>query len=455
MHPSALQLQAFGRCRLLYAPARRVLEHLCRGCRGCWVVLSPYLIPWLDDEAAAEARATDAADAGPGLRAAYIEAAQRAARAAARLRSTETGEEAIRRVVKILEAEGVASLGRLPRHLMGRPAIGALLRLCREWGPADPSLRLRLAELASDLASWRQTGPAGDAANRKLRFRGHIELAHTHRMLGEHRSAQEGLNLAGEELRQGEHDELLEAELIENQAALLGDQHRLRAAVAGMASAISVYRRRGVPGDLARALVRYANLYCLAAKFQPALDNYQAALVIVDDVREPMVAGSAMQGSCETLLLDGRWGEALSLFRCSRPMIDRSLSALNGARTSRLEGRLLDRAGDAAGAARAYAHCRGVFTAFGKRYVAAVTLLDQAAALERQGDLAGSRTLVFEGTDKLLELQPQQEVFAALMLLRATRRFSAARPALSLDRVIDYLDAAEFNPSLRLQFYLQ
>jgi tetratricopeptide (TPR) repeat protein len=453
MHPTVFQLQAFGQCRLDYAPARRVLDHLRGGCGGCWAALLPHLIPWLDDDAAAEARATGPADAGPGLRAAYMQAARRAARAAARHRSPRPGGEAIRRVVRVLEAEGPSALGRLPRRLLGVPAVEALLRLCRR-APADPRLKLRLAEVAMDLAIGLRKGLPGVTAIRNLHFRACIELTHSYRVFGEQRWAQEQLNQAADDLLRGEHDQLLEAELIEHQAALLADQYRFNAALAGLAGVVSAYRSSGLPTELARSLVRCGAVFCYADRYETALDYFHRALGLVDGVRHPTIAAAALGGICETLFDSGRWGEAQSFFRRSRPLLDGCGSVLNQARFTRLEGRICDLAGDAAGAARAFASCRAVFASFGKSYVAGLTLLDQAAALERRGDFAAARTLVLEGTEMLLKQDPHQEAYAALMLLRATRRFAAARPALPLDRVIRFLDAAEFNPSVRLQSYL-
>jgi tetratricopeptide (TPR) repeat protein len=452
MHPSTVQLQTFGRCRLASAPARAVLRHLRGGCDQCWVELSPYLIPWLDGDAAAEARVIGPLGAGNGLRAAYIQAAERAARAAA---TNETkGESDVSRALRALELDGLTALGRLPRQLLGRPAILALLQLNRKLGVADPGSRLLLGELACDLACMLPDDPRERRLTMDLRCRAALDFATSLRILGHHRAAQEQLNQAAEELLRGPYDAMLAAQLIEFEAALLGDQYRLRTARAGLLAAISAYRQGARRAELARALIRYGTYSSYADEFDVAMQSFDEALCLIDRDREPVLAASALGNACDTLLMSGRWHEGLRWLRRHRPVLARDPSLLNAARISRLEGRLLKLTGDIAGAARAFAASRRIFATSGKRYVAGAVLLDQAAALEREGEMAGASALVLEATDVLLDLEPQREVFLALTFLRGTRRFSDTRNILPLERVIDFLDVAEFNPSIRLQAYL-
>lgn len=454
MHPTLFQLRAFGRCRMPSAEARSVLRHLRSGCGRCRVTLLPYLIPWLDEDAAAEARATAPAGAGPALRAAYLLAAERAARAAARDGAKTPGEDDVRKALQILRAEGPAALGRLPRPLLGRPAVLALLRLNRELGVTDPALRLCLGELACDLASMLPGGRAEGRPHRELRFRAALDLATTFRMRGDHRAAQHQLNQAAEDVLRGPHDPLAEANLIEVQSALLGNQWRLRTAMAGLTSVMATYRQAARREELVRALIFYGNCANYLYEFDVALEHYDEAVCLIDCDREPVLAAAALGNICNTLLRCGRWREGLRLFGQNRPVFERNPSALNAARFARMEGRFLKLAEDTAGASRIFAASHRAFTRLGKRYVAGLTLLDHAALLQRQGEVAGASALVLEATEMLLKLEPHREVYVALMLLRATSQFSATRPTLPLERVINFLDAAEFNPSLRLESYL-
>jgi len=287
-----------------------------------------------------------------------------------------------------------------------------------------------------------------------LRCRAALDFATSLRVLGHHRVAQEQLNQVAEELFRGPYDAMLAAHLIEVEAAMLGDQYRLRAARAGLLSAISAYRQGARRMELARALIRYGAYSSYADEFDVALQSYGDALCLIDRDREPVLAAAALGNACDTLLMSGRWHEGLRWLRRHRPVLDRDPSLLNAARFARMEGRLLKLTGDTAGAARAFTASRRIFVTSGKRYVAGAVLLDQAAALEHEGEIAGASALVLEATDVLLDLEPQREVFLALTLLRGTRRFSATRNILPLEQVIDFLDVAEFNPSVRLQAYL-
>src|ERR1700680_2330204 len=127
MHPTIFQLNAFGTSRLPPAPTRAVLLHLRRGCARCRAALAPRLIPWMDRHPGAEAAATEADRCGRTLAAASLRAAARAARAGTTRRPLHAPEGRTGRALAILDAEGPAAIGRLPRHLLGLPALEALL----------------------------------------------------------------------------------------------------------------------------------------------------------------------------------------------------------------------------------------------------------------------------------------------------------------------------------------
>jgi hypothetical protein len=53
-----------------------------------------------------------------------------------------------------------------------------------------------------------------------------------------------------------------------------------------------------------------------------------------------------------------------------------------------------------------------------------------------------------------LKLDPDREVYLALLYLRTANRFSATRSAIPLEPMIAFLLSAQFNPEIRLQSYL-
>ena len=102
------------------------------------------------------------------------------------------------------------------------------------------------------------------------------------------------------------------------------------------------------------------------------------------------------------------------------------------------------------GAVRAFASCRDRLESLGYSHEAGAASLDWAAALEDHGDWDGSRARIIEGTDLILKQNPTDNVYSAVMLLRTTRQFSATRDALPLERMIELLYRATFNPDIRL-----
>ncbi|HXO40451.1 MAG TPA: hypothetical protein VN999_03315 [Thermoanaerobaculia bacterium] len=451
MHPTIFQLNAFGTSRLPPAPTRAVLLHLRRGCARCRTALAPRLIPWMDPHPAAEAAATEAARCGRTLAAAYLRAAARAARAASTRRPLHALEGRTRQALAILGAEGPAAIGRLPRHLLGVPAIEALLHQTYTLGPADPRLRLRLAELACDLAESAQ----GDEPRlRQLRCQAMIDLANAHRVALDLRAAQQQLDRAAEEVARGGIDPQVKARLLHCQGAVFCDQRRPIPARTAIAAAMSIYRREAQPAELARALVLDATLNDALCNRVSVLASHRQALLLLEPDEEPLVTGAALMGLCRTELRLGNWTEALAQLHSHLPSMVTHDHGANRARVARLEGEVLGHAGDVTGSDGAFALSRREFEAIGYAYAAGVVTLFWAAIKRRRGDHKAAQTLVTEATEAMLRLDPHREAHAALMILRTANRFSETRAALPLETIAEFLNSAEFNPSLRLQAYL-
>lgn len=452
MHPTIFQLNAFGRSKLPAAQSRGVLRHLRAGCAACRQALAARLIPWMDDEAAAEARATDAARCGRTLAAAYLGAASRYARAGAKLRTAGGCPRSVHRALAILSAEGPAAIGRLPRPLLGIPAIEALLRLTVTIGPSDPRLRLRLAELACDLA---ESGCDAGRACREVRCRATIELANAYRVSLDLGAAQRQLDRAAEDVARGACDPLVEARRLQIQANLYCDLSRAAASRTLSAAAKRIYRREAEAEDLARTLVGESTVMVgVLGDAESAQALCRDALHVLGDEHDSVVASPALMGLCYTLARTGHWQEALATLDRHRGVILTHERGRNRARLARLEGELLGQAGDLDNAARAFALCRSELEAIGQPYEAGVWALAWAATLESRGKLAAAQAVVAEATERLLQLEPEREVCLALLCLRTTNRFSATRSAIPLAPMIAFLSNAEFNPSLRLQSYL-
>lgn len=452
MHPTIFELNAFGRCRLPPAQGRAVLRHLHRGCARCRAALSTHLMLWMDEGPAAEARGSDPRHHGRALVAAHLRAARRAFRAATRLRTPHGADADVDQALARLEAAGPAAIGRMPRRLLGPAAVEALLRLTSTLGAPDPHLRLRFAELACDLAH-RDTSDERRA--RELRCRAAVELANAHRVLTRHRLAQEQLDRAREELLRGDHDPLVAARLLVIQGLGLSDQWRTAAAHETLSAAARIYRRRARVSDLAQAVgVSRGNLLGFLGRYDEAQQCRSDALQVLDREREPAILAATLHGMCISLLETGRWREALDILRRERTLLTAHAHGRNASRVAQIEGRLLHRAGDVEGSAKALASSRDICKSHGYLHEAGVASLFWAAALEERGDWDGSRARVLEGTDLILRRNPERNVYSAAMLLRTTRQFSATRDTLPLDRVIAYFQRADTNPDLHLQSYL-
>jgi tetratricopeptide (TPR) repeat protein len=451
MHPTIFQLNAFGRCRLPAVQGRAVLRHLRAGCARCRAALSTHLTLWLDEGPAAEARAADPRHHGRALVAEVLRAATSAFRAAAKLRTAHDTNVDVDQALALLEAEGPAAIGRMPRRLLGPAVVEALLHLTVTLGARDSRLRLRFAELACDLAH-RATGE--QQAGRELRCRAAVELANAHRVFGDLRRAQEELDHARAELLRGPHDPLVTARLLVIQGVVMTDRWSLGTAQKLLSAATRIYRRRAMIQDLAQAGVSSANVLSYGGKFDDSLQFRSEVVQVLDRERDPAVFAATLYGTCFAMLEIGRWREALHIVRRERTLLTAHTHGRNASRAAQIEGRLLHRAGDVQGSDQAFASSRDICASQAHLYEAGVASLFWAAALEERGDCDGSRARIMEGTQRILNLNPGANVYGAVMLLRTTRQFFTTRDALPLDRVIAYLQRAEFNPDLRLDRFL-
>ncbi|HEV3076712.1 MAG TPA: tetratricopeptide repeat protein, partial [Thermoanaerobaculia bacterium] len=359
MHPTIFELNAFGRCSLPGARGRAVLRHLRQGCARCLESLSPHLVLWLDDGPAAEARGSEPRRHGRALVAEHLRAASRAYRAAAKRRTPHDVDVDLDDALAILEAEGPAAIGRMPRRLLGPPAIEALLHATSTVGAPDPRVRLRLAELAYDLAYRQPNNPSDERRARELRCRAGVELANAHRVLCDLRLAQEELDRAREELLRGAHDPLVAARLLVIQGVVMTERWSLPDALETLSAAIRIYRWRGLILDLAKvAGASRANVLLYSGELEDALHWQIEALQAIDREREPVGAAVALHGMSVALLGLGRWREALENLRRERAFLAAHSHGRNASRLEQLQGRLLSRAGDLQGAVRDFASCR-------------------------------------------------------------------------------------------------
>jgi hypothetical protein len=222
-----------------------------------------------------------------------------------------------------------------------------------------------------------------------------------------------------------------------------------------LSAAARIYRRRALILDLAQAVgVSGAHLLYSAGKLEDALQCRFDALQVLDRERRPALAAATLHGMCLDLLESGRWREAFDVLRRERTFLAAHSHGRNASRGAQLAGRLLHCAGDVEGSDQAFASSRDTFEAQGYPSEAGVASLFWAAALEARGDWDGSRARIMEGTQRILNLNPGANVYSAVMLLRTTRQFSSTRDALPLERVIAFLQRADFNPDLRLDSFL-
>jgi tetratricopeptide (TPR) repeat protein len=334
----------------------------------------------------------------------------------------------------------------------GVPAIRALLLLTGTLGRRDPRLRLQLAELAHDLAAAR---PAeADPAGAERRDQTAIELANAYRVVGRLGSAQELLGVVAERRARRRFDTPLDARWLEIQGMVINDQWRAGAAGTILAASSGILRRHARRTELAVSLLCRSSCSDHAEEHLDAVRHARNALRLLDPDDEPLLASMAWLDLALGLLRHGEPREALAILRQNREVLMRLGGARNAGRVRRIEGEALALLGDDDGASRAYDASVRQFAVIDSRYGMGLVTLRQAAALERLGDREQARRLALEAADRVLGTDPEGEIHVAMMLVRTTYRFTATAGTLPLDRVADFLDPAEFNPSVLLRTFL-
>jgi tetratricopeptide (TPR) repeat protein len=436
-HPTPDELTALAQGDLAPRRALEVTLHLVDGCPTC----HPVVLPALDRLTAADVR-----EEGK-----YDDVVKRVLQAALRQREVYGRErERVRRLVAELAAGGPEALAEVRSRETGAPLVEALLE--RSWSlrHEDPAATVEHAQLATLAAD--ELDPGQDSAGRvaDLRCRAWAELGNALRITGDLERSNEAFDSALGHWTAGTRDETLFARYLDLRASLYRARRDLGQAQAALAVACSIYLRYGQRHLAARTLLSQANFAGVAGEPEVALKLVAKCLSLVEDRHEPELVNLAIQNQIWFLVDCGRYDEARKLLFLNRGRLLREEGRVPGLKLRWVEGRIDAGRGQLVRAETAYRETREGFEALGLGYQAALTTLDLATAVLRQGRAAEARGLVLEAAEAFTALRIHREMLMAVLYLKETFICGAVEVPL-LEEVAAFLRRAEHDASAKFE----
>jgi hypothetical protein len=437
-HPSLDELQDFAQGILPSEQARLVVAHLLRGCIRCGAVLIPEVEALLPEDPPIE-------DSG------YDEAIERAFAAQrwhgpAALKQREKARQAL----ALLEAGGVEKLSEAPSDLKGIVACEALMERSWDLRHEDPQQMLELASHATLVADHLSPQLYDPRKLANLRCRAWSTLGNAYRVADNLKSAEWALERAAELCPDGSGDETLSVRLLELQASLYGAQRKFPLAFEVLDAVYAIHRRHGDEQQCGRALIKKGIYIGHNNNPAEAVRLLTEGLGMIDSKHDPKLILSAVHNIAWFLMEGELFRKARRVMWENRWRYIRHGGRIDQVKLRWLQGRIEAGLGNLGIAEEALREARESLEQEGLGYHAALSGLDLAAILLRQGCEEEARTVVLKATEVFLSLDIQVEAQKAVLVLQKV--FEAGVQGWSLlDDATRFLRRIEYDPSLTFQ----
>jgi tetratricopeptide (TPR) repeat protein len=435
-HPTREELTALAQGHL---PPRRVLEvtlHLVSGCPSCQAVVPSGL----------DRNVPAGEETGR-----YDDVVKRVFQMAMRQREVHGREQdRVGGIVAELAAGGPEALAGILERESGIPLVEALLE--RSWSLRykDPAATVEHARLATLEAAQLDLGPEGATRAADLRCRAWAELGNALRIVEDLDGSEEAFNTALGHWTAGTLDETLFARYLDLRASLHRTRREFGPAQAALAVACSIYLRYGQRHLAGRTLLSQAIFANVAGESEVALQLVAQCLSLLDEHRDPELVATALYNQIWFLSFCGRFDEARKLLFLNRGRLLRAEGRVPALKLRWVEGRIDAGRGQLARAEAAFRETREGFEALGLGYQAALTTLELASAVLRQGRAAEARGLVLEAVEAFTALRIHREMLMAVLYLKETFICGAVEVPL-LEEVAAFLRRAEHDASARFE----
>lgn len=308
-----------------------------------------------------------------------------------------------RRARVLLDAGlGVESIPFADFLLTGPGVFEALLG--RSWAVRfdDPREMIRMARGAVIVAEAFDPGEHGEVRVADLRARAEGELANAFRVADDLLQAQRGFGRAYGLFHQGTGDLYLRARLLDMESSLLGTGRQFALALERLTTVSGLYRDLGEAHLAGRAMITRGLYASYSGDLEQAVASTQAGLAEIDCQRDPVLFMTAKHNQLLFLVDLDRYHQAKrALFEARQNLIYQDhIAAL---RLRGIEGRIFYGLRELLSAEIAFREVKAGMDEAEMGFHAALTSLDLAAVLLRQGRTA----------------EAEEEVLAAGMIFRS------------------------------------
>lgn len=265
---------------------------------------------------------------------------------------------------------------------------------------------------ATALAMCDGLGDSKTAQNARAKAR--AILGNAFRVLGDHAEAERHLDRALSAWALGTRCGKLGAEIAEFRASLFEAARQFPLAHAELDAAETFRRDRGL--DLAKVWAQRANVFTYQGRVREALVEYRK---VVRSGRDRTIVRGAVISAAFALTEAGHWSEAQDSLLLAREFLSGGPKGLVP-KIRWVEARVAEESGATKGAERLYRQARRAFLRSRSLQEAALSTVDLAALLARQGRSLEAWSLAREAGTLLATLGGEEEALAAGLLARLT-----------------------------------
>jgi tetratricopeptide (TPR) repeat protein len=341
------------------------------------------------------------------------------------------------------------ALLRAPRfHTWG--LLELLVERSLETAIRNPDYAEELGFLALRLAGHLDQSYYGAGLIEDLRARAWGHIGNARRVRSDLFGAEEAFEAAYAHLLQGTRDQLERAIFLDLRASLLRAQRRFEPALRLLRRAVDLFLGSGNPHRAGRSLVNMSTVHHFAGEEEQAIPLLVRALELIDPEVEPRLLLCVRHNLIDDLAQAGRFLEAQSLYRETRPLYRDFTDAWTQNRRKWVKARISRGLGQTGVAESLFLAAREGFLAEGIPYDTALVSLELATLYAEQGRMEDLKRLAGEMMPIFSSLQIHREALAALAYFQ--QAVEAERASLAVvSAVAEYLRRAQHDPELRFE----
>lgn len=439
-HPTPADLEAFLEDRLEPAGVFSLVAHLMQGCERCCLYVAPRLGEELEKLAVPDTATADGDLYDAAVNQAVEAVLLHGPRALERTRK-------LRKALVLVAERGMDGVDH--RRFGIYASVEALLARSWQLRHEDPEQMVYLAYFATSLSSRLEREGFTPQQAKDIQARSMGEYANALRVEDRLVEAENHLGEAFRLAALGTGAAAVELRLQDLKASLLGTQHRYPEAIQLLDHLYAVRLVYDDQRGAGRALITKAIYVGHNGDIDEALALFETASAMLDPTRDMDLLRQGIHNRGYFLVESARFEEAMTFLEQHRDLL-RSGGQLDRCKLLLAESRICAGLGFDELAEEGFQDAKAGFLALKVDGHAALTALDLAAVLMRQGKASEARKAAAEALHVFTRLRiPDTQVEALLVLAEALR--SELLSAGLLQSVAEFLRRAEHDPRIRYQ----